>query len=277
VVVHEDVTTSFRALALWGKAQGVPVIHVPHNNCYLQSRPDVHDESISDWIIASSPYMREWYAERGFGRACIKTVGFGPWDHWANVELSKEHARRVLHLDDGPTVAFCSSWGQRTNFIDDHSSLEKSMMLMLQAVQKRDWQLIWTFHPGSPPGVAQQYQQMAAAHRVRCVVTQAHLAYTLAAADVVVGSVPSNVLVETGLMNRPPALFDLRGYGFNGAPPWLVGDSVDSVVETVEGLMDGKAWSKKRAAFVRKYAFRNDGKATKRTVRAIKKILNLNN
>lgn len=74
-------------------------------------------------------------------------------------------------------------------------------------------------------------------------------------------------------MDRPPALFDLRGYGFEGEPPWSVGSDVDSVVGSVEDLIDGKVWSKKRSAFVRRYALRNDGKATKRTVRAVRQIL----
>ena len=273
VVVHEDVTPVFKALTLWAKAQGVPTIHVPHNNCYSQTRPDIHDESISDWILASSPYMRDWYIERGFDSNRIRLVGFGPWDHWADVELSKEHARKVLHLDDRLTVTFCASWAQRTNFIDDHYGLERAMALMMQAAQRQGWQLIWKLHPGDQAQAEQHYQKVAAAHKVDAVVTRGHLAYALAAADVVVSAGPSNVLVEAGLMDRPPALFDLRGYGFKGEPPWSVGNDVDSTIKTVESLAEGATWSKKRAAFVRRYANRNDGKATKRTVRAVRQIL----
>jgi len=147
------------------------------------------------------------------------------------------------------------------------------MMLMLQAAQRQNWHLIWKLHPGDQPNAEQHYQKMAAAHRVDCIVMRAHLPYAMAAANVVVSAGPSNVLVEAGLMDRPPALFDLRGYGFEGEPPWSVSESVDSVVDTVEGLMDGSKWSKRRAAFVRRYAFKNNGKATKRTVRAIRQII----
>lgn len=274
VVVHEDVTPVYKALALWGKAQDVPVIHVPHNNCYATARPDIHDESISDWILAAGPYMREWYVERGFDYDRVKVTGFVPWDGWAELKLSKEHARKVLHLDDRPVVTFCTGWAQRTNFVDDHDAVNVAVGLTMQAAKERNWQVVWKLHPGDAPNHEQQCAQIAAAHRVNCVVMRGHLAYALKAADVVLSAGPSNVLVEAGLCNRPPALFNLRGYGFPSKPPWSVSElSVDGVVETVEGLLDGALWSKKRNAFVRRYALRCDGKAGKRVVRQVKKIL----
>ncbi len=275
VVVHEDVTANYKTLALWAKAQGVPVIHVPHNNCYAQE-VDIHNESVSDWILASSPYMQDWYVGRGFDENKIKMVGFGPWDHWADAKslLDRDHARRVLHIDDDkPVVTFCSSWAQRTNFVDDHTGLERAMALILRAAKRKDWTLVWKLHPGEQQGAEQHYQNVLAAHRVRGLVTRAHLPYALAVADVVVSAGPSNVLVEAGLMDRPLALFDLRGYGFEGAPPWSIGESVDSAIETVDSLLDGKEWKKHKTAFLRRYAGKVDGKATKRTAKAIGKIL----
>lgn len=278
VVVHEDVMPVHRALALWAKDRGIPVIHVPHANAFGQTRPDIHDESIADWILATSPHMRDWYADRGFVKRRIKVVGYPAWDPWASAEdepgMRKPTARRMLRIDENkPTVALCTGWPQRTNVVDDHSMIDAAIHLTLEAARQRGWQLIWKLHPGDAQGREQQAAGLAAAYRVPALATRDHLPLVLAAADVVLAVGPSNVLVEAGLMDRPPALFDLRGYGFETEPPWSVAPDVGSVVEVVESLVDGTRWQPVRDKFIKRYAYRNDGKATKRCVRQIRRIV----
>jgi len=279
VLVHEDVTPRFRALALWGKARGVPVLHLPHNNCYLQTRPDIHDETLADWLLAASPWMRDWYAARGFSKQRIKVVGFPGWDQWQAgpahpARLPQARARAILQLEpDVLTVCFCSGWPQLTNAIDDHKMLEVAAHVTLQAARREGWQLIWKMHPGDAPGQETRYAQLAAGYRVPAAVTRDHLPYALRAADVVLSTGPSNVLVEAGICDRPSALFPLRGYGFGGEPPWIVEPNVDSVVDTVARML-GDEWEQQRAAFVRRYAFKTDGKATARAARAVRRIIN---
>jgi len=279
VVVHEDVTPRFRALALWGKAQGLPVIHLPHNNCYLQQRPDIHDETVADWLLVASPYMREWYAERGFSKQKIKVVGFPGWDYWQHpvvqpAQIPQARARGTFQLEpDVLTLCFCSGWPQRTNAVDDHGMLEVAAHVTLQAAAREGWQVIWKMHPGDAQGQEGKYAQLAAGYRVAAVVTRDHLPYALRAADVAVSTGPSNVLVEAGICDRPPLLFPLRGYGFGGEPPWEVEPSVDGLVAGVERALGGE-WEESRAGFVKRYAFKQDGKAAERAVRQVKRIVN---
>jgi hypothetical protein len=276
IIVHEDVMPQQRVLAMWGKERGIPVIHVPHANSYLQSGPDLHDECLSDWILAPSPHQRDWFVKRGYPKRFVRVTGYPAWDEWVNDRgiADRERAKRMLQLDeDRPVVAFCTGWPQRTNIVDDHAMLDASIHLALQAAKKAGWQLIWKLHPGDGQGREGQATQLAASYRVPALVTRHHLAIVLAASDVVLSVGPSNVLVEAALVDRPPALFNLRGYGFKGEPPWVVEPNVDSAVDVVGSLLDGKKWAGKRDAFVRRYAYRNDGKATKRTVRQIKRIV----
>lgn len=274
IVLHEDVTPKYKALALWGKARGIPVIHVPHANCFIQTRPDVHDESVSDWILATSPYMREWYKDRGFKADCIKIVGFPAWDGWADFQVDKGIARRVLQLDeDKPVITFCTGWPQRTNIVDDHDMLEAAASITLSTVKDNDWQMIWKLHPGDAPEQEARCTKMAASYRVPAAITRDHLQLSIRAADLVLSAGPSNILVEAGLCDRAPALFNLRGYGFASEPPWIVDLTADSLRDAVESALEGSEWTKMRGGFVRRYAFRNDGKATKRAARQIKRIV----
>lgn len=297
VVVHEDVMPTQRALAQWGKDRIVPVIHVPHANTFLTSGPDVHDQSISDWILAASPYMRDWYVRRGFQKRFIKVTGYPAWDAWSQpptyrdaatgasfngmhnqpiVErpLTKERARRMLQLEpDLPVVTLCTGWVQRTNLVDDHSMLDAAVHLTLKAAKKEGWQLIWKLHPGDAKGREQQTTMLAAAYRLPVLVTRGHLPVVLAASDAVMSIGPSNVLVEAGLMGTAPVVFPLRGYGYDSEPPWEVEPSADSIASVINSLLDGEKWAKTKDKFVRRYAYRNDGKSTKRVVRQIKRIV----
>jgi len=274
VVVHEDVTPKFRALVLWAKARGIPTVHIPHGNCFLQVEPDIHAVSISDHILAAGTYMRDWYKARGY-TGKIRITGFPLWDKWADIgaTLDKEHARMVLHLEDRPTVMLGTGWVQRTNFIDDHELPEVCVHLALQAVRDAGWQLIWKMHPGDAPNREHEYAKLAAAYRVPALVTRDHLPYAIRAADVVLSVGPSNVLVEAGMCDRPPALFNFAGYGFDGEPPWSVATERAQIIETVEALMNGEAWSVARDDFITRYAHRNDGGAVARVVKAIKRIV----
>ena len=273
VVTHEDVTPKFRSLALWSKARGIPTIHVPHGNCFNLSRPDIHDESVCDWILASSSYMRDWYAERGFPKHRIKITGFPDWDGWVKQNVTQENARKILQLPaDKPTVLFGMAWAQRTNLVDDHDALEVASHIALAAAKKAGWQLIWSLHPGCQQDQEQRCLRLAAAHRVDAMVTRDHLPLTLAASDAVLYVGPSNMVVEAALNNRPAAIFELRGYGFPGEPPWRAEYNIDQTIDVMNGLMHDELppW---RDQFIKRYAYRNDGKATARTVRQIKRII----
>lgn len=276
VVTHEDVTPKFRAMVLYAKARELPTIHVPHANHFCHVRPDVHDMCLSDWLLAASPWMRDWYVKRGCPAEQVRVVGCPNWDAWPKIcrDISKEHARLVLKMDESaPTVMYCTSWSQNTNLIDDHTVKPRADVAVLEAAKREGWQLIIKLHPGEPAQWVQKCAELAKEHGVPAVVTKQHLHYTVRAADVVVAVGPSNVLVEAGLADRPPVVIPLRGYEFGGVPPWKAQPKVDAIVSAVNMLLKKPdMWQANRSKFVKRYAHRNDAGATARVIEAILEI-----
>lgn len=276
VVTHEDVTPRFKALALFAKSQGIPAIHIPHANHFIQVRPDVHDTSICDWMLARSGWMRDWYVARGYPRRRIQVVGSPALDRWEKVrrKISREHARAVLDLKDDETVVlYCTSWPQTTNLVDDHSAKAKADVAMLEAARANGWRLIWSLHPGDRPEWQQNYAELSRQHNVPALVVRGHLPYTARAADVVVTIGPSNVLVEGALAGVPPVTIPLRGYDYPATPPWRARPTVKSIGDTVRRVLENPvAWENSREQFIKRFAYQSDGKATERAVAAILKI-----
>jgi len=274
VVTHEDVSPKFRALVLYASSRGIPAVHVPHANHFGQVRPDIHDECLCDWILAASPWMRDWYAERGFPKDRIEVVGHPPWDRWADVHFDKEHARKILHLEqDKPVVLYCTSWPQSTNLVDDHEMLEKASLAVIKAARENDWQLVWSLHPGDPQGWEKGYAELCAEHKVPALVIRGHLHYTARAADVCVAVGPSNVLVEAGIADCPPVTVPLRGYGFPDGIPWTAQPTAESLSGVVNYLLrDRSKWNAARDGFVERYAYRVDGKAAERVAKFVRAL-----
>ena len=81
-VTHEDVSIDTRTLVLWCKENELPTIHVPHANCHLRADggPDIHRESICDWLCAAGPYMQRWYIANGYPEDRITITGAPYWD-----------------------------------------------------------------------------------------------------------------------------------------------------------------------------------------------------
>lgn len=274
VVTHEDVTPKFKALALYARSHGIPSVHVPHANHFIQARPDVHDECLCDWILAASPWMRDWYVERGFPADKVKVIGHPPWDGWAKVNFSKEHTRKILHLEqDKPVVLYCTSWPQNTNLVDDHEMLEKASLAVVEAAKQNDWQLVWSLHPGDPAGWEKGYADLCAEHKVPALVVRGHLYYTARAADACVSVGPSNVLVEAGIADCPPVTVPLRGYGFPDGIPWRAEPTAESLTAVVGRLLNDRSeWDRARDGFVRRYAYQVDGGAAERAAEFVREL-----
>lgn len=270
VVTHEDVTPRFRALVLWAKARGIPTVHVPHANHFIRTRPDIHDGCLCEWLLAASPWMRDWYAERGYPADRIEVVGNPTWDKWVKVNetVDRRHARAVLQLSqDVPVLMYCTSWPQTTNVVDDHDLWETANAAVLKAAKGRSWQLVWSLHPGDHASWRVKYANMAKDAGVPAVVVQGHLELTLRAADAVLAVGPSNVLVEAGLAGTPPLTIPLRGYGFAGEPPWTARATATGIKDRVGWVLaHPEAWDEARAAFVERYARNGDAGAVARAV-----------
>jgi len=223
--------------------------------------------------------MRDWYVARGFPEENIRVVGYPLWDKWveATEKVDRDHACMVLQLEpDRPIVLFCTSWAQYTNMIDDHTVMKRAARAILKATKAQGWQLIWSLHPGEPPGTEKSCAEAAKRYGVPALITRRHLSYTTAAADAVVAVGPSNVLIEAAIADRPIASIHLRGYGFPSTPPWTVRPTKTSM-EAVIGRMiaDRSEWDAARDGFVERFAHLIDGKATERVVGYIREIINV--
>ena len=278
-VVHEDVTPRFRALAMFARTQGIPTVHIPHANHFIQARPDIHDKCLCDWILAASPWMRKWYVERGYPKEQVKVIGCPNWDKWQkiNATISKDYARTVLHLaQDVPVVLYCTSWPQTTNLVDDHTVKDRADAAMLEAAKREGWQLMWSLHPGDPAEWQKRYAEMAKEAGVPAVIVKGHLPYTMKAADAVLAVGPSNVIVEAAMAGVPAVTIPLRGYGFPSEPPWKADPTEDGIIDAVNYVLGaGDAWEVRRLNFVRRFAHSADGNASARAAEAIREIAGL--
>jgi len=274
VVVHEDVTPTARALVLWANDRGIPSIHVPHANHFLrQGIPDVHERCYTDYIAATSSWMCDWYAARGYPEENIRVTGCPNWDRWTEVMLTKQEARDVLRVpQDKTVVTYCTSWPQNTNWADDHDIWDRAHDAVVQAAAEQGWTLIWSQHPGSPGEWRQAFAaRMKQAGLEDGVIVRGHLDLTVKASDCFIAVGPSNVLIEAAMGGTPSATVEMEHYGFPDAPPWPCRAEAADVTRAVNAAMDN--WnSDVRDAFVTHYACADDGKAVERTVALIREV-----
>ncbi len=265
-------------MVLWARAKGIPTIHIPHANHYCHVRPDIHDEGLCDWLLATSPWMRDWYVERGYPAERVVVTGCPNWDSWGKVRkhMPRDNARTVLMLDqEAPTVVYFTSWSQNTNIIDDHTVKPQTDAAMLEAAKAEGWQLVIKMHPGEPEQWIQHYANLAKERGVPAVISRRHLEYCLRAADVAVAIGPSNVLVEAALAERPGVVVPLRGYDFGGEPPWRAEPTADDIRRVVgQVLAQPDAWEAARPDFIARHAYSDDCGATARAAAAVLEVAN---
>ena len=268
-VTHEDVTPLNKALALTARSLGIPTFHLPHANHFGQVRPDVHDGSVCDWILAASRHMRDWYVERGFPPDRVEVVGHPPWDDLAAHPLPlRPLARRALRVpDDMPAVLFGSSWAQTTNAADAPDALPRAYAAFVEAAASEGWFVLWSMHPGEPPAWQQQHAARLNAAGVRGAVLRSHVRLALGAADVVVAAGPSNFLVEAAILGVPPVSVSVPNYRFPQAPPWTVRPTASAIARRVNAILaDPEAACSRLPAAVSRYAAGADGGATRRAL-----------
>jgi len=208
VVLHNDVEPTTRLAAMWARARGVPCVHVPH--AVYVDHPwrgplgsDIHDIVTASHIAAASPYQARWYHERT-GDSEIQITGAPRWDWIARWNVSKERARKLLHIPpDALVVTYATSWAQKTS--EEGASVDpfSHFLEFLEAVKNTPILLIVKLHPSQTDG--QRYAQAVAESEIRAIVTAAHLPYVLTASDLVITFGPSNVVIEAAALGKPVA------------------------------------------------------------------------
>ncbi|HID24790.1 MAG TPA: hypothetical protein EYP14_20655 [Planctomycetaceae bacterium] len=261
------MTPPNKALVLTAKLLGIPTFHIPHANHFGLARPDIHDQSVCDWILAASRHMRDWYVARGASPDRVEVVGHPPWDDTRPLPL-RPLARRAFRVPDGtPTVLFGSSWAQTTNAADDPDALPKAYAAFTEAAAREGWFVLWSMHPGEPQAWQQEHAARLSAAGVRGAVIRSHVSVALGAADAVVTAGPSNFLVESAILGIPPVCIAIPNYRFPAAPPWTVRPTASAVARRVNAILaDPESARARLPAAVDRYAAGADGQATRRAL-----------
>jgi hypothetical protein len=198
LILHNDVEPLMRAAAFWGKAKGVPCVHVPHAIYQnTENKNDIHSIITASHLASSGPYQSGWYTERGLKKEAVRETGLPQFDDFAQLPLDRDRSRDLLGLDrNHPVICYASSWRQDTNLLGMHNGVEEVYQAILAcSKQMKDVQFLIKCHPRG--NNAQQHLQLAKKAEVKVAITPHHLPQCLMASDLVFAYGPSNILLES--------------------------------------------------------------------------------
>lgn len=272
VIVHNDVDNTTRAVALWAKARGIPCLHVPHS-IYLDSddRPDndVHSILSASHAIASGPFQYNWFMKNGMDLGNVFIAGIPTFDK-VIAKYNIDHMRRLLRVNpDFPVVTYMSSWRQDTNLLGCHDGVEESYANFLEAAKKMlndNVQIVVKCHPN---GNNVPYHAVEAEKAgIKCIVTDKHLGPIISVSDVIVSYGPSNVVIESAIMNPNCGLVAINGF--------FDDEEVSSITEydnMYEAIANELSSMTDKSLFIKKYVTYPDGKSSERIIKVIGEIL----
>lgn len=270
IVVHNDVEPLLRTAAMWGRANGVPVVHVPHS-VYLDSGrgapgTDIHDVITATHIAAAGPFQRKWYELRGMPTENIRETGFIHFDKVATISPNRKLACHLLGLDPRrPVVVYASSWAQSTNLMGMHDGVQTYYEKFLKAAKTLDAaQFVVKCHP-SDRNLKWHVEKAKGIPNV--VVTGQHLPIVLQACDMLVSYGPSNILMEASFM---PQVRMAVSHGYEDDPEVIkVGEK--STPEKIAAIIKAELSKQPvdKGAFRIKYCGPSDGNSGKRIAQYI--------
>jgi hypothetical protein len=253
VLVHEDVTPEGRLLTQFGKAIGVPTLHIPHANHYIKpSAYDIHCQIDSGYMGVAGEYMRDWYVECGADPERITILGTPQYDYLYDTDTipNKESARRAFHVPEGKRViGYGTSWHQMTAvWGDGPKELERCWNAVLSACKTTDSHLIVHVHYAEQPDRQQWYSdRMKEAEVKGCVHRGDGLFWSLQASDVVVVPSASNYGLEAAILGKPVAELWTPGARFpKDGPEGTWGEDLVEVIERAKPLPE---WAKRMNAY----------------------------
>jgi hypothetical protein len=227
VLLHEDVTIDGRLLAALGENYGVPVLHMPHANHFLQpDSADIHTESRSDKLGVFGKYMKDWYIAAGVQAKNITIVGNPAWDAFYEEKenIKQPHARRCFGFEeDKPVWLYATSWAQSTGaWGRGQEDLFDSFRWVVDTVKNADVQFFVKLHPNEGEVNVQRYTAILKEAGISGVISAHYNGHALMASDVVITQGSSNLAVEAGIMGKPvvemwqvgtkyPAVYNIPG------------------------------------------------------------------
>jgi hypothetical protein len=208
VLVHDDVTIEGRSLVAIGEHHGVPTLHIPHANHFIQPNTnDIHTVTRAANLGVAGNYMYNWYKTAGVDPERMTKIGSPQLDEvYRDAErLDQPHARRCFGLDeDGIVLLYATSWAQQTDaWGRGQEDLFEGTKWFLETAKQNNAQVILKLHPHEGEQNAVRYKEMAESSGLYSVLTSHYLPYTLSACDVVVTQGSSNLAIEAGIFGKP--------------------------------------------------------------------------
>ena len=206
ILVHEDVTPEGRTLALFGNAHGIPTLHQPHANHFLEpGTGDIHCDATAQFIGASGTYMRDWYKACGVPEERIAIVGRPAWDKLYDEDILPSRAKAKYAFgvyDDRFVLAYATTWYQMTSaWGDPEADLLRSLDRVLDVAKEIGAFVIVKQHPGE--GQTAIYEKKLKELGLKGAITRHWNEFALRAADVLVTQGPSNIGVEAAILGTP--------------------------------------------------------------------------
>jgi len=272
VIVHNDVDNTTRTIALWAKANNVPCLHIPHS-IYLDTneRPkdDVHSHLSASHSVASGPFHAEWLVNNGMKPENVFITGIPTFDK-VSKKYNVDHMRRLLKVNPNfPVVTYMSSWRQDTNLLGCHTGVEDTYINFLESAKKLiadGIQVIVKCHP-SGNNVSWHVSE-AGKHGVRCIVTDKHLGPIVSVSNIIVSYGPSNVVIESAIMNPDCGLIAINGF-YSDKEVVSISEKDDMYTAIVSEL----SFVTDKSSFIKKYVSYPDGKSIDRIIKVVGEIL----
>ncbi|MHA2067536.1 MAG: CDP-glycerol glycerophosphotransferase family protein [Candidatus Thorarchaeota archaeon] len=208
VLVHEDVTAEGRSLVALGRKHGVPTMHMPHANHFIQpDTGDIHATTRAEFLGVAGNYMYNWYKIAGVADERMTRIGSPNLDKiYEEAErIDQPHARRCFGFDqEKPVWLYATSWAQTTDaWGEGQEDLFTGTKWFLQAAREAGAQVLLKLHPHENAEHAQRYLELSEKAGLYSVLTSHYLTHTLSASDVVITQGSSNLAVQATIMGKP--------------------------------------------------------------------------
>jgi len=281
ILLHNDVEPIMRLCAMYGRARGIPCLHVPHavyldNNDRGPVNSDIHDVITAANLAVAGPYQADWYITRAKEQQIkveIRATGLPQFDRLAGANRDRAHACRLLNLDQQkPIVAYCSSWRQDTNLLGCYDGIEETFAAFLSAAQQlSDVQFVVSTHPRAG-NFDWHVKQIKESGVPIVALPGVHFDTLLNAADLLISYGPSNVILEAACVP------DVRLAVVGGGGGFDDDQEVSKMQPTVDGIAGGIVDSLAvntldRSKFAYKYAGPIDGLSVVRIYNWCKELL----
>lgn len=265
IVVNEDWLLAAKTTVAWGKARGVPTLHLEHNPtlCYPYT---VHDQQNAERMVVWSDDSRRLYGDAHFDPQRLSVLGLPQFDHLRAARAKRQDARlklcAELGLDPGRPLVVLGTTLLADHMLASEPDLqERSVRAYLNVALALRGEAQVVIKGRRPAGRfdAEAIAALAATLGLTSsdyrYADSAPLAFLLAA-DLIV-AVDSGLLVEAMLVDTPAINLQTET-GFFYGPGLTSQQGVDTIAaeelpEAIRRLLTCADWRESRLARARAY------------------------